>query len=429
VAAIVEKTMVMDTDKAVADEHPAAAAEDVRAPTDPASMEAIKERLQFFFSDANIRQDVFLRKLLLPDPRAPEAASPQVPIETLLRFNTIKKYTTDAAVVVQAAQALADQLLVSEDQLAIRRIVPFTAARMDDNIPLSLLVQNVPVSPDGHHYAATPEEIRQLFQPYGTVVMVKLRFHQKQQQRGGGGDGKDKQKHGGTVRKVPDGSCLVEFETSEACQKAVADLGTAVDGDIEPKKKRLVLHDQELQVQPLETYISSRKKRKAESSLPDDANKTGTNDTTDGSSITSKARPVFTFDWKPGCVIQLDQLPADTDRESILDAVAQAMNQTVEQLTTQTRTIYADYSRGQTKGAVRFAAPSPDVQAVCDQLAAGTVTIRGQAIHASILAGVDETKYWHDFVEFKNKQVQHRFEERASRKKPHHKPRNGGPSR
>ena len=47
-------------------------------------LEGIKERLIFFFSDANIRQDAFMRKLLM------DTDEKAVAVDVLLRFNTIK---------------------------------------------------------------------------------------------------------------------------------------------------------------------------------------------------------------------------------------------------------------------------------------------------------------------------------------------------
>ncbi len=56
-------------------------------------VKAVAERLKFFFSDANIRQDRFIRNHLLQQNK--NDPSGFVPLESLLRFNTIKKLTTD----------------------------------------------------------------------------------------------------------------------------------------------------------------------------------------------------------------------------------------------------------------------------------------------------------------------------------------------
>jgi hypothetical protein len=80
--------------------------------------------------------------------------------------------------------------------------------------------------------------------------------------------------------------------------------------------------------------------------------------------------------------------------------------------------IYADYSRGQTDGAIRFKEPSDSISALVTKLASGHVEIAGIKVEsASILDGEEEQKYWANFIEFKNKQARHKAEEKASKKK------------
>ena len=67
---------------------------------DSKAVEGIKERLEFFFSDANIRQDAFIRKLLV------SSDEKSVGIDALLRFNTIKKHSDKPEVLVKAAKEL-----------------------------------------------------------------------------------------------------------------------------------------------------------------------------------------------------------------------------------------------------------------------------------------------------------------------------------
>jgi La domain len=104
-----------------------------------AVVEGVMERLRFFFSDANVRQDVFLRKLLMnkEDGRS-------VPVKTLLRFNTVKKHTEDPAVVIRAATELGDVLVVDKEKAALQLVIPFTVDMMNGNIPKSLYVKNLP---------------------------------------------------------------------------------------------------------------------------------------------------------------------------------------------------------------------------------------------------------------------------------------------
>jgi len=137
---------------------------------------AVKERLEFFFSDANLRQDKFLRNLVLE-------GDGTVPVETLLKFNTIKKHTTDPQALVNAAKEL-NTLKVSEDDKTVSRVDPFTKELMEANVPLTLHIDNLPVK--DHKYECTADEIREAFSKFGKVNLVKLLFAGKSRRAVGG---------------------------------------------------------------------------------------------------------------------------------------------------------------------------------------------------------------------------------------------------
>ena len=108
---------------------------------DKKAVDEVKGRLKFFFSDANVRQDNFIRNLLMEND---EGELPnKVPVETLLRFNTIKVYTTNPSVIIKAAKELPDLLNLDDDERAIGRVVPFTESMMDDNIPNAKVLRSI----------------------------------------------------------------------------------------------------------------------------------------------------------------------------------------------------------------------------------------------------------------------------------------------
>jgi RNA recognition motif-containing protein len=379
-----------------------------KARTSPSVVDAVAERLGFFFSDANIRQDLFIRRLLLGN----EAEYPhQVPIECLLRFNTIKKFTTDEAVVVEAASKITEKLILSDDKKAIGRVKPFTLEQMDDNIPSTLYVSNLPVEDgDTPKYTVSTEDIRKLFEEYGDIVLVKMRF-KKGEHTDDDDDLKPLTPNSKPLskRRFPLGAVLVEFEEVASLEKAAADTLTSKAGEAEEPKRKLKLGDSELQVCMLKDYIDSRKTKHPKS--------------TEKKESSSKKRELeekleavkFEFDWKPGCVIRVQGLPEECDREAIQGAIGAAMDATDVQL--KDRKLYVDYSRGQTDGAIRFPEPSDDLKTVCDKLVAGTVEVAGAKVEAAfILDGEEETNYWKNFIDFKTKQMRHRLEERNTRK-------------
>jgi len=369
--------------------------------------EAVKERLRFFFSDANVRQDAFIRKYLM---EGGEQETKGVPVDVLLRFNTIKQHTTSPKTILQAAKELDTILTVTDDNI-IGRVDPFTESKMNENIPNTLYLSNLPVERNRHKNST--DEIRQLFgDKASTIVLVKFRFGFSDRPEDHDDDDLDLtkpqqgsgKKRGG--RRVPLGACLVEFESLEALEAAAAHTLTSKDDGetVQPKKVLKLGEHHIVEVQLLKDYIESRKnvKKRKQSDLH----------------VEEPASPAkVVIDWKPGCVIQVTGFGSKCDREAILDAVAKDLGMTVEKLKDE-QNVFADFSRGQSTGAIRFHEPSVNIQKLCDKLNAGEVTIAGEKVEkAEILSGDEEKKYWDDYMEFKTKQKQQREEDRANRAK------------
>ena len=394
--------------------------DDEAKPNEDASkaLEEVRERLKFFFSDANIRQDYFIRKLLM---KKDGEASGKVPIEALLRFNTIKQHTTDAAVVVQAAKALPDVLVLDEKETAIGRVKPFTNDLMDGNIPLSLYVRNLPIKDaDGEapQYDVGVDDIRQLFSKYGDVAIVKLKFTKHKDDQGDDDlDGKhtDSKKQR-QKKRYPIGHAMVEFHEEQGMQRASDATLTMKGGEKQEPKEKLTLGNSELDVMLLKDYIDMRKAEKEKEHRGNNGKKRE-RETEDDEGDGHEAKiPTFEFDWKPGCVIKLKGLAETSDREAILDTIAKALDISVNEV--KARNIYADYSRGQTEGAIRFATFDEAIAKTAERLKAGELEIAGAKVEdARVLDGDEEKKYWENFIDFKNKQIRHKEEEKHSRKK------------
>lgn len=353
--------------------------------TEESVIDKVKERLSFFFSDANVRQDRFIRRLLLSE----EGDHPhQVTVESLLRFNTIKQHTTKPEDVVEAALSM-DELVVSDDKLAIGRAKPFTASMMDDNIPLTLCVGNLPN--EDNKYTVGLDEVRDLFSEYGKVSMVKFRFQ-------------------GTSRKrTPSGMAMVEFADQEGADKASADVLTSKEGKATESKRKLKLGDAELTVITLKDFIEGSKRNR------DDKRQRSEDGGADGEDDEKKELEPFTIDWKKGCVIRIKGVAEGCSREAILSAVASGLGITVDEV--KDKNVYADYSKGQKDGAIRFETPD-SVEDMLKKLKSGDLEVAGAKVEeAFVLEGDEEEKYWQDFIDFKNKQRQHRFEERSSKRK------------
>lgn len=68
--------------------------------------------------------------------------------------------------------------------------------------------------------------------------------------------------------------------------------------------------------------------------------------------------------WEKKCVVSLKGLGDDIDRESIRDAIKDYDDNSGDR----EKAVYVDYSRGQTYGALRFPAPSPNIEELVESL-------------------------------------------------------------
>jgi len=368
---------------------------------DTKAIEGIKERLKFFFSDANIRQDAFMRKLLM------NADKKSVDVDVLLRFNTIKKYTEKPFLLIQAAKELKDILVVDDEKLTISRKCPFTKDMMDQNIPKSIYVKSLPVN-ESKKYNVKVEELRALFEIYGEVALVKLNFSSSPDN--------DTNKHYGPSdrqkrRKFPRGTAMVEFQTQEDLEKAAEAILTTKDGKkIEPKNKiKLPICETrdsviQLEVLLLSEHIAMCKEMRKEVEEKKRKEREPFEETE-----TTK----FTFDWKPNCVIKVYGFPEGCDREAVLGAIAKGLDVSLEDV--KADKIYVDYSRGQKDGAIRFPKQSDRVETISKKLKTGELMVLDAKVEdAIILEGEEEKKYWDEFIAFKNKQMIQRAEEKKN---------------
>jgi hypothetical protein len=380
------------------------------------TLEQVKDRLKFFFSDANVRQDFFIRKLLMGD----EGETPgKVPIECLLRFNTIKQHTTESSVVVQAAKALSDKLVLDEKETAIGRVAAFTNDLMDGNVHTSLYVRNLPVKnadSDSPMYDCSVDDIRKLFEAYGDVAIVKLKFtkHKSDQgddDLGGIAEGKKHKK-----KKFPIGHAMVEFHTKECLNKAAGAVLTMKGGEKQDPQDKISLGETTLDIMLFEEYIAMRKIEKSKEDEANKGKKRGRDDDEEeaGDDEDGEGR-TFTFDWKPGCVIKIKGLSDACDREAILAMLAKGMDISVDAV--KDKKVYADYSRGQPDGAIRFPDFDDSIAKLADRLKAGELEIGDAKVEdAKVLDGDEEKEYWTNFIEFKNRQIRHKEEEKRHRR-------------
>lgn len=357
---------------------------------DNITIKKVAERLSFFFSNANLRMDRFLRREVL------EAKEKKgfVSIEVLLRFNTIKSITEDPKLIAKAVKEVKNPpLQLNEDESAIARVDPFTEDMMEDNVKVTLRISNIPVKDD--EYEVSRDEVSALFKEYGDVAMVNLL----------------RSKLRGNDRKVAVGYGFVEFHTVEDMTKAVAALCTENinDESLKPEKV-LTLKGTDLKVKTMQQWLDKKQKQRDGKQYPRE-NKSGNKRKSKEEDGKAEIAAIeFKLDWKPGCVISLQGLTENCDREAILTTVKSFMGDDI--------TVRADYSRGMTNGHIRFDEPGDKIAALAAELKEGKLTVNdGKVESAIVLEGEEEQKYYDDYIAFRTKQMRANAEEKQKRKK------------
>ena len=263
-----------------------------------------------------------------------------------------------------------------------------------------------------------------MFEPYGTIGIIQLKYGRKQQHGGDGG-------HYSPANRDSPGVAIVEFENEEGIQKACKDLlistdddkdGGAADNDNDNKvvdgdneegggEKVLEIKGNKLIIEKMKPhhFFKDKKKRGRDSSSGGggDAETDEKEDET-----TSSAFEPITLEWEKGCVITLTGLSTTScDRESIRDAVSDTLGVPND---VKTSGLYVDYNRGESTGNLRLTNAKPtEMTELVTKLNDGTITIGSEKLEScKILEGTEEEEYWKNFTEFLNKRKRMREEEK-----------------
>jgi hypothetical protein len=375
-----------------------------------AKITALSERLAFFFSNANLRQDKWMRTEL--------QKSGCLTLDNLLKFQTIKNISEDKELLKRAAngedsaygERIKKLIVLDEDRGEIRRVESFDWKTMGDGSALSLYVKNIPLAEDegkGQRYAVSRDDVKALFEQYGRVAIVNLRFGRKD----------------GEKRATALGKAIVEFEDEQGIAKAIQDLVTAENengGDGEDVKAEpktvLELNGSKLEVEKMLPHKMFQDKDVKNKRSREEGNEA---QCTEDPNVEVKVEfePV-TLDWEKGCVIALTGLNSEKcDRESIREAVSDILQVSKD---VKTSGLYVDYSRGQSDAKLRLkdAGKGDLMKELVDKLSDGSVMIAGEKVaSAKILEGDEEIEYWKEFIKFLNDKKRQNEEEKASKRR------------
>lgn len=402
-------------------------------------------RLRFYFSDASLRRDNFLRRIVMDDKIAGFA-----PIATLLTFNTIKQVSPEPQALVRAVQEdekLMTLLKLNEDQTSIARIKPFTMDLMKKEVGVTLRVSGIPMKGDPEDYAVKREDVEDAFKEFGYVAMVRMLYNYK---RGDTGVGS----------RTAIGRAFVEMETEEGMQNAVAALclpdnvvkvsdeeAEKTETKEEQPKRTLKLGGTEVRIKTMQQWFDQRETKRIARfgsgggrggggrggggrgrgvgrgsgrgymDKSEQRNQGGEKRNAKGVEKRARDNEVkqdgdkidFKLDWKKGCVISVKGLPDGCDRETILASVTEVVGKDVK--------FRADYSRGQKDGAIRFEQPNEKIAELAAKMKDGTVMVKGCKVEsATVIDGEDEEKYYKEYIAFKTKQFQTKAEEKQHKR-------------
>ncbi|CAA0832334.1 La-related protein 6A [Striga hermonthica] len=194
---------------------PELAGSDIPSPPDQSESDAVSEGLrrriikqvEYYFSDENLPTDKFLMNFVTNNVEG------FVPIGVIASFRKMKKLTRDTALIVAALKE-STFLVVSSNGKKVKRVHPLPVAEIKDPMVCTVLVENLPTD-------HSVENLRHVFGEAGNIKNITIREPN---------DVRDPKKCT-VAEKLISGKlhALVEYDTVEAAEKAVATLNNEQD--------------------------------------------------------------------------------------------------------------------------------------------------------------------------------------------------------
>ncbi|XP_002980176.2 la-related protein 6C [Selaginella moellendorffii] len=167
----------------------------------------VVQQVEFYFSDANLPTDNYLMKFIKKDPEG------FVPIPIIGSFRKIKQLTKNYGALAAALRS-SSKLVVSEDGKKVRRAEPLADIDLDEIQGRTVVAENLP---EDHSI----QSLEKLFGTIGSVKMVRV----CEPGSANSVNNAALAKHSKTDRVVSNKlHALVEYETLEQAEKAVAEL-------------------------------------------------------------------------------------------------------------------------------------------------------------------------------------------------------------
>lgn len=364
---------------------PAAAPAPIPADTpipDGLDLPAMRTQVEYYFSDANLPRDKFLKS------KVDETVDGYVPLAVLVTFKKLMALNATPAALA-AAVTPSTALVLDDTRALVRRATPLPPP---DKIPdwrtRSVYVRGW----KPNTIEPTVETVREAFSPYGTVTSVRVRRWMAD----------DKKRH---FR----GSVFVEFDADEAAdrvlaednhtiQVAVADTlvdttkmaaeappaasaaapnagSTATDAPAGPEMETITLT-----VMSIDAHAKKKAAERAERVEKMKARAEARKGAARGGAEGGTAAAVPARELTPGMVVRLTGLPAMATREDLKEAFE-----------TFGKVAWVDYNKGDAAGHLRFDTPGAAAAAAA---ATPAPTVVGAVPALSLLTGDPEVAYW-----------------------------------
>ncbi|XP_037972604.2 la protein homolog [Plutella xylostella] len=297
---------------------------------------SIIRQVEYYFGDANLPRDKFLREQVKLD-------DGWVPLDVLTRFNRLAKLTTDLEVIANALNKATSGLLeVSEDNKKVRRNPELLVPEMTEERRKELMTRTVYVK--GFPKDATLDEMLSYFKTHGDVENVVMRRYLDRASK---------------ERKFK-GSVFATFKVVEEAQKFLT------LKDLKYKETELILRPQDEYLQEKQQEYLARKEKK------DKKGKDGE----------SKQEDKHEIKLPTGTVLKFSECHDKTTREDVKSAL--------EPLGAEVA--YIDFKVGDKDGWVRLT-KEDSAKELHSKLTDGKLKIGDSEVLFTVLEGDEETEY------------------------------------
>uniref|UniRef100_A0A182WGA0 Lupus La protein n=1 Tax=Anopheles minimus TaxID=112268 RepID=A0A182WGA0_9DIPT len=306
---------------------------------------AIIRQLEYYFGDANLAKDKFMKEQIALD-------DGWVPMDVLLTFKRLKTLSEDKKVIVDAIAKSDEGLIeISEDREKLRRHPERPLPEMNEERRQELFARTVYVKGFAPQDGTTMNELVEFFQPYEKVNNILMRKYL------------DKP----TKKYLFKGSLFVTFADKEHCEKFLA------KGPLKYKGKELICkmqndyyHAKRAELKQRAEKIEERKRKK------------------------QNVNNELLAQLPTGACVFMEGFAAETTRESIKETI-RGIDGTLE-------FAYIDYKMGEKSGYVRFTKQDAGKQFV-DKLTDNKLTVDKAEVTVELLVEDKETAYLAKIVE------------------------------